>query len=81
MINNIKIFGYRIKVYLENDKMILKKHPRLNYYNGLSAFCILGPYAASILLPMSDILSVIILPSLFIVAWLIGWFFLRRNLL
>ncbi len=81
MINNIKIFGYQVKVYRENDSMILKKYPRLNYYNGLSPFCILGPYAASIFLPMSDILSVIILPSLLIVAWLIGWFFLRRNLL
>ncbi len=81
MINNIKIFGYRVKVYRENDNMILKKYPRLNYYNGLSPFCILGPYAASIFLPISDIFSVIILPSLFIVAWLIGWFFLRRNLL
>ena len=81
MINNIKIFGYQVKVYRENDNMILKKYPRLNYYNGLSPFCILGPYAASIFLPMSDILSVIILPSLLIVAWLIGWFFLRRNLL
>ncbi len=81
MINNIKIFGYRVKVYRENDNMILKKYPRLNYYNGLSPFCILGPYAVSIFLPISDIFSVIILPSLFIVAWLIGWFFLRRNLL
>ena len=81
MIKNIKIFGYQVKVYRENDKKILKKHPRLNYYNGLSPFCILGPYAASFFLPMSDILSVIILPSLFIVTWLIGWFFLRRNLL
>ena len=81
MINKIKIFGYQTKVYFENDKMILKKHPRLNYYNGLSPFCILGPYATSIFLPMSDILSVIILPSSFIFAWLIGWFFLRRNLL
>ena len=81
MINNIKIFGYQVKVYRESDKKILKKYPRLNYYNGLSPFCILGPYAASILLPMSDILALIILPSFFIFAWVTGLFFIRRNLL
>ena len=81
MVNNIKIFGHQVRVYREKDKIILKKYPRLNYYNGLTPACLLGPYAASAFLPMSDILSTIILPLLFIFAWLIGWFYLRRNLL
>ena len=81
MINNIKIFGHKVKIYRENDKKILKKYPRLNYYNGLPPVCILGPNFVSIFLPISDIFVLIILPSFFMIAWLIGWFFLRRNLL
>ena len=81
MVNNIKIFGHQVKAYREKDKIILKKYPRLKYYNGLPAACLLGPYLASAFLPMSDTLSTIILPLLFIFSWLIGWFYLRRNLL
>ena len=69
-----------MKTYRQNDKLLLEKNPRLNYYNGFSSLCIIGPYALSAFLPMSNLATIILL-SILIVACCVGWFFLRKDLL